>query len=72
MFDRAREHVRKTTRFLREDVATVVSVDASGGYVLTYRGVNVGPVWSVNGVLYAAGDVVKVMVDGSRVKEVIP
>lgn len=72
MFDRAREQVRKTTRYLREDTATVVSVDTTGGYTLTWRGATVGPVWSVNGVKYAAGVVVKVMIDGVKVIEIVP
>ena len=72
MIDRAREHARKTTPYLRESTAIVVSVDASGGYTLQYRGAAVGPVWSENGALYRVNDIVRVMVDGSLVKSVIP
>ena len=49
---------------LREVVVTVVSFDAaSRSYTVRYRGAEVGPVWSANGVLHAAGRQVRALLD---------
>jgi hypothetical protein len=73
LFDRMSEDAVKSAPIEREDKAVVVAFDQdSAAYTLTYRGTDVGPVWSLNAVRYEVGAVVKVVVVGNVVKSVIP
>lgn len=73
MIQRAELLARRTANVQREESAIVTGfVEANGAYTLLYRGATVSPVWSQNGVRYAVGSVVKVLVVGNLVKAVIP
>lgn len=73
MIDRASRWAARTALLQREDLATVTALtEASASYTLSYRGASVGPVWSQNGVRYAVGQVVRVLVVGNLVKAILP
>lgn len=73
LFQRAGKQVARTAEIEREGTAVVAAFDqASASYTLTYRGTNIGPVWSLNALRYPVGATVRVIVAGSLIKSVIP
>ncbi len=57
----------------REEPATIVRFDeASRAHTVRWRGTEVGPIWSANGLRHAPGASVRVLVKGGLLLVVIP
>lgn len=58
---------------VRGEMATIVAFDpATASYTITYKGLSVGPVWSVNGVRHAVGKSVTALVQKNLVIGILP